>query len=182
VGVAEALSRAPDVLLRKAEDAMRKARVRALNRTADTVLSRANREVSKDLGLKQKDSRAGFRRERATEAKPEALVIATGKRIPLIDFAARQVRRGVSYRIGVQGRKTLFGAFIATMRSGHRGVFKRRGRERLPIDERLGPSIPKSFINKRVQAVLKEVIASRLVTEMRAQARYYAGRIGITIQ
>lgn len=190
------INTAPAALLKKVDNSLRKATARALNRTAASVLSRANKEVAKDLGLKQKDSRSALRIAKATENAPRALVIATGKRIPLIAFVkpsvpeqvVRQLRDlqsgrrggGVTYVIG-NVKKMLPSSFIAQMRSGHLGVFKRRGKKSLPIDERFGPSIPKSFVNSRVQAALREVINSRLATEMRAQMRYYAGRIGVTI-
>ena len=57
------------------------------------------------------------------------------------DFPAtvtrRPLRRGVSVAI-LKGerRKRLKGAFLQTMRSGHRGVFVRQGKTRLPILER----------------------------------------------
>lgn len=61
-----------------------------------------------------------------------------GKPVPLIDYKARQVRRGVTVAVN-KGKRTLVkGAFIQVMKSGHKGVFVRRGRGRLPIDERLG--------------------------------------------
>ena len=66
---------------------------------------------------------------RASAGKPNAQVGATGKRIPLIEFKARQTRRGVSYRIGSRA-KILASAFLARMRSSHRGVFLRRGKAR----------------------------------------------------
>jgi hypothetical protein len=89
-----------------------------------------------------------------------ARLISSGARIPLIDFSARGPEpsrgrgRGVSYKLAGAGGR-LPHAFIATMRSGHRGVFerspggKRRGpkpeRSQLPIHEKFGPSIAVVF-------------------------------------
>lgn len=87
---------------------------------------------------------------------------------------------GITYQIG-NVRKTAANLFIAGLKSGHGAVFHRRGEKRLPIDERMGPSIPKSFINNRVQAALHSVIDSRMVKEMAANARFYAGKIGIGV-
>jgi hypothetical protein len=59
----------------------------------------------------------------------------SGEPIPVIAFPTRQTKRGVVAQINT-GRRTLIkGAFIAVMRSGHKGVFRRRGDRRLPIDE-----------------------------------------------
>lgn len=174
-------AQATDKLLNAAQSKMKLATVRTLNRLADSVNSKAASEIARDLGLKNKDVKAALRisKARGSEQTPQAEVIATGKRIPLIAFAARQVRRGVSYRIGSAGRKTAAGKFIAKMRSGHEGVFGRRGKSRLPIDELLGPSIPRSFVNRKVQAALHSLIESRMIKEMAANARFYAGKIGI---
>jgi len=54
----------------------------------------------------------------------------------------KQTKHGVSYRLSrTAGRKRIEHGFIATMPSGHRGVFARGGPSRLPIREARGPSI-----------------------------------------
>lgn len=75
----------------------------------------------------------------------------SGKPVPLIAYPHKVVRgragkRGMGPRsqggLAVEvnvGKTTLIrGAFVATMRSGHQGIFKRRGLARLPIHELLG--------------------------------------------
>ena len=65
---------------------------------------------------------------------------------PLADFGARQTKRGVTVVIRKGGSRTLIpGAFLATMKSGHVGVFTRVGKARLPIQERFGPKISNAF-------------------------------------
>lgn len=61
----------------------------------------------------------------------------SGAAVPIVDFPHSQNRRGVSVAVNKGGRKLLGSAFVATMRSGHRGVFERafRGAPRLPIQE-----------------------------------------------
>lgn len=59
-----------------------------------------------------------------------------GTRIPVMAFNPRQVRKGVSVAINQGKRKVIPGAFIATMKSGHEGVYRRVGGvKRLPIRE-----------------------------------------------
>ncbi|MBX5082152.1 hypothetical protein HJB56_05040 [Rhizobium lentis] len=55
---------------------------------------------------------------------------------PLYDLGATQTSKGVR----VRARGSYRSAFIAEMDSGHRGVMKRVGRERLPIRELFGPN------------------------------------------
>lgn len=127
-----------------------KAIARALNRGATTARATMQRRVAVDMKLK-----VGAVREeiKVDQARPfadrlRARVWVTGNRIPLIDFGARQTKRGVSADTG-QGRKVYPHTFIAKMRSGHVGVFQRktigRGSKRLPIIERFGPSLPLVF-------------------------------------
>ena len=62
----------------------------------------------------------------------------------LLAFPGTKKKRphGVSYRLSrTAGRKRIEHGFIATMSSGHRGVFARGGPSRLPIQEKRGPSI-----------------------------------------
>lgn len=59
----------------------------------------------------------------------------SGEVVPVADFPHRQTRRGVRVSINVGASKLIPSAFVARMRSGHVGVFRRRGEGRLPIDE-----------------------------------------------
>lgn len=132
---------------------------RALKRTGTSVQVVMARAVAEDMGLpvgvvRQKVSL------RVSAADQVATISVSGARIPLIDFKAtgqepsRGRGRGVSARLG--GARTRYpNAFIATMRSGHRGVFTRVGQSsrrsaggrsnNLPIAELMGPSLPHVF-------------------------------------
>lgn len=62
----------------------------------------------------------------------------SGEPVPLIAYPHRQTKKGVSVSVN-RGKRTLLAhAFIARMRSGHEGIFWRRGKGRLPIMELLG--------------------------------------------
>jgi hypothetical protein len=60
----------------------------------------------------------------------------SGKAIPLGKFLHQRGPLGVSVAVNRGGgRKLIRGAFVATMKSGRKGIFLRRGKARLPIDE-----------------------------------------------
>jgi len=137
------------------------AQVRALNRAIGSSNTAMVRVIAGDLGVKQGVVKERIRVELATPARLRARLYANAKRIPLIDLGAKGPEpsrgrgRGVTVK-GASGRRTIPNAFIATMRSGHRGVFERaagssgrRGpapmRSQLPIRELFGPSIWKVF-------------------------------------
>jgi hypothetical protein len=138
------------------------AQVRALNRaitSANVVMVRA---IAGDLAVKQGVVKDRIKVEQATPDKLTARLYASAKRIPLIELGAKGPEpsrgrgRGVSVKGAGGNRRTIPNAFIATMRSGHRGVFQRVSgsssrhgpapmRSQLPIRELFGPSIWKVF-------------------------------------
>lgn len=138
-----------------------RASMRAINRTLESVNTQAVRAIADDLGIAQKGVRAALKIYRASTTSLRGSLQGTGKRIPLMDFAARQTKQGVTYRMaGV--RRRIPSGFIATMRSGHKGVFTRApGAKRLPIVEKFGPSVPYIF-RKHIKESLRGVAAREL--------------------
>lgn len=141
---------------------------RAVNRTLATIKTGAVRALAQEVGLRNKDVEPAIAIDKATFSKPIGLFRLTGKRIPLAVFHARQTKTGVAYRLP-GGAGLVPSGFLSTMKSGHRGVFRRaegqgpvnqrrqRGARkpaaagvvmvgRLPIVERFGPSLPGAFI------------------------------------
>ena len=119
-------------------------------------------------------------------------------RIPLIRFGARQINKGVSYKITkASGRQRIKGAFIATMPTGHEGVFKRfnqtpdndvlpEGKKRkLPpripgrnqMVELLGPSIPHvAQTHSGVQSVINREAGEEYLQELSSQVDRFLER------
>lgn len=148
-----------------------KASARAINRTLATVNTQAVRGIAEDLGVAQKHVRPSLRIYRANTNSLRGSLQGTGRRIPLYDFAARQTKKGVSYRMQGQ-RKTIASAFIATMRSGHTGVFARKGgAKRLPIAELKGPSVPHVF-RKHITSALRAFTESEFGKNLRHEIGY----------
>jgi hypothetical protein len=152
--------------------------VRALNRAATSARVVAAQAVAKDMGLKP-----SFARDRIVigTARPDHLVATvsgTTSRIPISAFDARQTRRGVTYR-GQNGRQLLPHAFMARVTGplpngvvspGHNGVFQRRGKPRLPIDELYGPSVWKVFV--KYAAIARARGEEQLIKNLQSELRY----------
>jgi len=119
---------------------------RSVNKTASKAKTEASQEIRKVVTLKAATVNAAIRLTKASFKSLSAKMTISGKPIPLIAFGARQTKKGVSVRVRkanpIEKHKT---SFIATMKSGHRGVYKRKGKARLPITEKIGPSIPAVF-------------------------------------
>lgn len=145
----------------------------ALNRAAELVNAAAPGEIRKaGYGFPVGEIPRALRIERAGPGRLVARVIATGRPIALIKFNARASSSGVSVEV-LNGRKTIPGAFIARMPSGHEGVFVRDGRRQhpprnrlhkwadLPVRELFGPSVPNGLANAKVQAALRRLVEQR---------------------
>ena len=176
-----------------------RASMRAINRTLDSVRTRAIRDISADLGIAQKEIRGDktFTRGHASalsvyKASVDSLrgsIQGTGKRIDLMAFGAKDTKdrlrsnaikkgtsvrpsagRGVTYRMrGIA--KRIPEAFTARMASGHVGVFVRRGTKQYPIQELFGPSVPYVF-RKHITSALKALAADTLQKNLRHEIGY----------
>ena len=142
----------------------------AVNATSKKTVALWAEKSSKELATAQKNIKGTIRvRKKASagESKSPTAVVTQKKtgRIPLRDFGARQTKKGVSYRISPgKGKKPVIaGAFQGpkpgVMKASWRGrVFKRVGKERLPIVQLMGPSPWGVFIKKKMTpAQMKEI-------------------------
>lgn len=169
---------------------------RAINKTANQVKSQAAKEISQSWGFKRIEVRKAINIRRANFKKLVAVLSVSGRPQPLIKHAtsARQTRRGVVARIG--GKSKLYeGTYLATMPSGHKGIFKtlggRRGKTRqtiggknrgqmyqpgLPIKELYAPSIPTAFIARRTQDLMRRAVRERFPKLFEHEIKYALSR------
>lgn len=101
---------------------------KALARTINEVISKAKVHAAKEMKLKyntsSKNIKATMRLSKANSKRFLAQIRISGKPLPLIAFSARKTRKGVSVKV-MGNRRIIRSAFIATMGSGHTGVFAR---------------------------------------------------------
>ncbi len=148
------------------------AQVRALNRSASTARTGMTRLIAADMKLKAGTVRERIAIQEARQARLSAVLNASLKRIPIIDFNAKGPQpsrgkgRGVTARTATRNYPH---AFIATMRSGHRGVFQRKGVNRLPIQELRGASVGEVFGKYHGEGVriAEEALVKNLKSEFR---------------
>lgn len=141
------------------------ATVRALNRVADMAKTAASREIRQTYRIKAGDLSSIIKVRRASirQTYIEAAVVATGARsIPLVQFAARQTRKGVTVSVTRRGgRKLLPGAFVATMKNGKQGVWERTSRKRLPIKELYTIGVPYQFAARKTLEAMARIIRDK---------------------
>ena len=116
--------------IKDAKQAGRKALSRSINRTTTHTKSQVSIKAREKTTVKAKYAKRGIAVPyRATPNQLASKVVISGKRIPLIGYQARQTKKGVTGRIFKAEPLILRPrAFIATMPSGHKGVFWRERR------------------------------------------------------
>lgn len=178
---------------KRAQNAM----VHVLNRVATSARATGAKAIAEDLGAKQAAVRKAVIVKKATFDTMESLVVASGKRIPLIEFVKNTAGQYLSQLVAAQrrgmrgfgrgrargggvpytlrGKRSVAGSFIARMPSGHVGIFRRLGKKRLKIIELFGPSMTLVFSKSKVQTAVRATIRARMPVEMKSAARFYGG-------
>ncbi len=107
----------------------------AINKTAGQVNTQVRREISKKLGIPQKHFKSRIKLYRATRRNWSSKNwIGLKTKIP-VSKVYKSNSRQISYakgKLNIPGNK-LFGAKMP--KSGHEGVYYRKGSKRLPIQE-----------------------------------------------
>ena len=124
-----------------------KAAESALSRAATSGRAGAAREVNKQYFLKVSDFKKYTKSYQHVKRSGNEINVGLefhGFHVPLVRFNSRLSSTG---RIRVQVRRDsvseeLRHVFRATMASGHIGLFERSGTNRLPIEQKFGPSVP----------------------------------------
>lgn len=190
--------------MRKVESALRgidgvaaKVCSRAINDTLAGVKTDASSEIRAVLTLKKSAVDATFKITKATQAKLSGLFQSTGSPVPLIEYGARQTKAGVSVQVKRgSSRSVITGAFIATMKSGHKGVFWREWHGhtkkpinrnipygklpkiyRLPIAQRYGPRVPDILSNEPVMAVVLDKAGDRMHKNIDKELNYELSKL-----
>lgn len=164
----------------------KKAISRAMTKTATTARAEAARVIKAEgYGVKIGLIKEALSIRRAAPDKLEAAVRAKGRPLALIHFGARQTKKGVTANVK-HGRKLWPGAFIATVKNGHRGVFVhasgtqtgKRGHSirNRRIIEKLGPSVPGMMRQRAVIEALERVLAARFPVALDQELNYLRSR------
>jgi hypothetical protein len=133
----------------------------ALVDTAKSAKAKAAGVIAKRTGLKAAMVKERIYYERVDPGEYEVHIRSSKRPIALIEFPVMQTATGVSTR--AWGKTQLIKhAFIATMRNGHTGVYRRVGRPRLPIEQLWGPTIGGTFARPEVQEVIAKTMKDRL--------------------
>lgn len=115
------------------DNALKKAGIRAVNRVIVTARKSATEEVRKKYNIKAAKIKEKTRLFKASRTRLGAALVISAGRMGLINFSARQTKRGVTVLVKkTSGRKRIKSGFIATAKGG-RNIWQRMTKSRLPI-------------------------------------------------
>jgi hypothetical protein len=149
--------------------------IRALRKAGSTALRDMRSETSKRV-RQRKRIKAGviakaLRMRRAKGSRIEDMewsLDVSNRPFRVSDYPHRQTKRGVSVAINRGKRSLIRGAFLATLKSGHKGVFLRRGARRLPIDEQFASRVTDAVSHRgEIEAIHRRGLTSLRATMTR---------------
>lgn len=186
---------------------VRQAARAAIKRTADSAKSTASEEIRKVYNVKKSDLDPRIKVSPPRSSDLTAVVSIGGKGMSLSYFGAKQITRarvlsrkgkgiasgkltkkmkssgpvpsGVLVQV-MKGKNTalLRNAFLAKMKTGHIGVFRRLGKKRLPVDEKNVISIASMAENAKVMPRVLVKLQERWAKEFPHQLEYFQGKAG----
>jgi len=178
---------------------LEKATSRAINKTLTSTRAYMVKAVRQDYAVKAKDVRSELVIRRATWANQEGSIKGSGSPgIPLIGFA--RMRRvpstkrlksgGYAPKVGIpvlvrkdRGKGPARGVFLARMKSGHIGAFKRTGglskSGGQAIREAYGPSPVKMLSSDRYDEQIDDFADEALQKNLRHEADFVLKQMGL---
>lgn len=164
-------------LLKGIGNALPRVQANAINRSLQSARAEAVRSVTQDYLISAGDVRKVIVIKNATLNNPAGSISAKGSPIPLSKFNAvvkgtgKKTKKSVMARVKRDGApKPIKKAFIATTASGHKGVWIRAGKSRLPLKLLYGPSIPQMLqaenVSKQIEQKAAETLDKRLDHEI----------------
>jgi len=141
-----------------------------LNDGAKHAATEATRRVRETWNIKIRAAKAQLPITRSNAETLRATIRVKGGPIALMAFGPKQTRRGISIKVRRGKQTVLRHAFLATMQSGHTGVFYRRGPKVQPRRGRYAGRIIKRG-PRSGQPLLRQRIYERYVVSMPTMVR-----------
>lgn len=132
---------------------------RALNRAVSTMRSNAAKKTRKEYHIKSSDVKKTINTIKARRSNLGALLVSEGEHVPLDKFRYKPRKPKPSnppqLKVAIKrdGYKDLKDAFVTNV-NGNK-IFKRVGKERLPITRMAGPAIPQMIANEEISDYAK---------------------------
>lgn len=163
------------------KDVATQATARALNRTVEQAKTSMSKEIRAEFNLPAAKVNQALRINRAKASGGLLSLVASlespakrGRSLNLANFAARQTKKGVSFKIRrTGGRVTIPGSFLI---NGGKTVMIRVGKARLPIKALQTIDVAQMFNTKRINARVVQTIEDRFPVIFAREAKFYTDK------
>lgn len=140
--------------------------VRALNKTLAGVKTDASTAIRAVVTASKSTVDATFRVKTVRGEDLSGYFASTGRPLPLSAYSVTQTKKGVSVHLKrVNPRKVIKGTFIATMKSGHVGVFERDyygHKKGTPISRPVRPNVRYGRLPRKYRLPISELFGLRV--------------------
>jgi hypothetical protein len=158
-----------------------KAMASALNKTVAQAKTAMSREIRAEFNISAGNVGKRLRITRAVAADGRFRLSASleskytrGRSANLASFAARQIAKGVSFKIKkTYSRKLIPGAFLI---NDGKTVMIRKGKQRLPIKAIQTIDVAQMFNTKRINAKVLRFIENKFPTLFANEAKFFTDR------
>lgn len=148
----------------------------ALNKTATTVRRKILKEVSVSTGALQKDLKNNAYIIKSNQRKLWATIVGRPNLIALAKTGRpKQTPRGAAAGRGPR-RRVYKNTFVATMKSGHEGIFIRKRKTRLPIRELFVASVSREM-SETLRKVISQLGEKRFLEIFPHELQYRLSRL-----
>jgi len=184
-------------------DDVNKAQVRTVNDLASSAFTETRKEIRQRINIKDKDLKLErgstgkllhqTRINKATFKNPRASIIAVSRRKgrALTRYNAKEKGDGVMFKVKKGKNQKIKGGFIATMRSGHTGVYLRNpnkimetragnpstlNKHTQAIDEKFGPNQAQLIGSRRSITTIDNHVRKNYAKKYENNFKYYRSR------
>lgn len=169
--------------LKQMDKTVRQAVLSSINRASQRAKTETGRKVREEYMVKQKDVTGTISIKKAKGSVLQATLTSKGHSIPLIEFSvspSRRLKRAPKVLKAAvfrgSAKKPIPGSFITTT-GGHKGVFERAGKKRLPIKELRGPAVPSMVGNEKVKEHIRQVYGEEMQKRLPHELDRTLGRL-----
>lgn len=156
---------------------VRQALTRSLNKTLDQVKTQASRDIAGAMGMKVGAVKKRLKKIRAGRDRLSAVMRADHYAPNLIEFGARQLKKGVSHKAWNR-RQRQKGVFIIPGKHSGKGVVvARRGKGRTPLKTIYGPTLRNTFVKDRILKAMKAKAGENWKRNFDADFKYYLSKV-----
>jgi len=165
---------------------------RSINRALQGVVTDATNQARQTYTVKAGAVRNSFKKERASKNHLQGQAVSKGAPLRLYHFAPRPKKPSPNLKHGVSVspkgvRWRIPGTFIAPMKKGGKragktvgyGIFRREGKNRYPLEQQYGPSVPQMVDNEDVQEAVEKGAQERLSKNLEHEVDRHLQKVGL---